>query len=418
MGRIRAPLFETDDSGSKVIGIWHPDGTYMPLTALAGAVNSYLGIVASGTTLSDYRSGANRFAGVSTEHTAAENLTSWKLVYANLYVSTGGTTGETAGAEMSALVGIEYPIGTFTRVTWGGANSGTIAAGTVAESDAISVAIPKGAMFRVHAKLGWPTGLALLTSNFYPMAGSGQRATIGANDGDVPDYTLGGGQWANAASNGVWYNHPPVAIVQQTTKPTIALFGSSTPRGIGDVSPSVSGVHGYLARAFQPGYGVMNLAISGDSFTISQNSCTARMALLKYVSHVALSLGTNDIYLNNKTAAQVQTEYANYIAKMAGKKVWIGLYQPRNTGSWASDGSQVINATYETHRKNVNLAVRAGIAGAAGFIDGLSASETVVDPESGLWRSDQGVSTTDGTHMNTATYVRAAALIAASSIMV
>lgn len=380
---------------------------------VGGGIPEYLGVVASGTHTPNYVSTANKFIGVSSEHTMIQAVTAFKLVYANWRVA----AGEIDGAAMTASVGIEYPAGVFTRVTFGGNAAGAIAAGATVETDSIPVSIPAGGKFKVHAKLGWPTGFFIGTSDMTSHAA--MRFTAGATTGDVPDYSLGGGEWQTVAAGAVSYCHTPIAIVANTTKPTVAVFGSSTGRGFGETSVPDFGITGYLARAFSPTAATMNLAVSGDSFTNSQNSRSKRLALLKYVTHVVITLGTNDIYGTPAwTSAQVITAYNALIAAIGPtKKSWPCLYQPRNGGSWGSAGSQTINATFEGYRVAVNNAIKAGLVGAAGYIDGLSASERTVNPEDGIWRFDLGVSTTDGIHMNTPTYVRAAALVPVSTVL-
>lgn len=374
----------------------------------------YLGAVSSGTHTPNYVSTANKFIGVSSEHTMVQDVTSFKLVYANWRVS---NTGEVDGTAMTASVGIEYPAGTYTRVNFGGNPAGSIPAGATVESDSIALNIPAGAAFKVHAKLGWASGFFIATENM--ISHTAMRFSAGAVTGDIPDYSMGGGEWNTVAAGAVSYCHTPIAIVANTNKPTVAIFGSSTGRGFGETSISNFGVTGYLARAFFPAAGTLNLAISGDSFTNSQNSRAKRLACLKYVTHVVPTIGTNDIYGTPAwTATQVINAYNALIAEIGPtKKVWPCLYQPRNGGSWASAGSQTINSTFEGYRVAVNNAIKAGLVGAAGYIDGLAASERTVNPEDGIWRFDAGVSTIDGIHMNTPTYIRAAALVPVAQVL-
>lgn len=382
-------------------------------TAVGAGLPAYLGVVSSGTHVPNYVSTTNKFIGVTSEHTMIQAVTSFRLVYANWRVA----AGEIDGVAATASVGIEYPAGVFTRVLFSGVTPGVLAAGSTTESDPIALSIPAGAKYKVHAKLGWASGFFIACDNMSYHAS--MRFSEGAATGDVPDYSLGGGQWAAPAVNTATYAHPPIAIVATTTKPTVALFGSSTPRGFGDLTITDYGVMGYLQRAFSPTAAVMDLAVSGDSFTNSASSRTKRLALLKYTSHVVASIGTNDIYgAPAWTAAQTITAYNALITSIGPtKKIWLALYQPRNTGSWAFYGTQVVNATLEAHRVNVNNAVKGGLVGVTGVIDGLSASENNVNPEDGRWRFDLGVSTTDGIHMNTPTYIRAAALVPVSSVL-
>lgn len=378
-----------------------------------GAMASYLGIVASGTHTPNYVSTANKFIGATSEHTMSQAVTSFQLVYANWRVA----TGEVDGVAAAVSVGVEYPAGTFTRVTFGGNAAGSLPAGSTTVSDAIPVAIPAGGKFKVHIKAGWPSGFFIATSEmaYHPST----RFSAGAATGDIPDYSLGGGEWNVPANGTTSYVFTPIAIIANTNKPTVAVWGSSTGRGFGETSITDYGVTGYLARAFTPTAAVMNLAVSGDSFTNSTGSRAKRKDLLKYVTHVVTTIGTNDIYGTPAwNSTQVINAYNTLIAEIGvGKKVWPALYQPRNSGSWAAAGTQTINATFEGYRVAVNNAIKAGLTGAAGYIDGLSASERAVNPEDGIWRFDLGVSTTDGIHMNTPTYIRAAALVPVTTVL-
>jgi hypothetical protein len=310
-------------------------------------------------------------------------------------------------------VSIEYPEGVFTPVKFGGATTYDLAAGLEIVSDPVTtVDIPEGAMYWIRQRVTWPTG-----KNLYIGAGITTGRTqfqAGTSTAAIPDYVMGGGNWSVVAV-GNNNSFSPVAVLQESTRVSIGIYGSSTPTGTGDtgaVAGALANAGGYISRAFAPKFAISNIALAGDHIEGFLSHCAKRVALSKYFTDIIISNGMNDIYVTARTAAATITRY-NALIKLftdLGKLVYTCLHQPRNGGTWTSDATQVIDATKEGYRLELQAALKAGLTGASGYIDALAASETVTNPESGLWISSP-VSTTDGIHMNGPTHALAATLV-------
>jgi hypothetical protein len=371
----------------------------------------------TGFKLADMVSGSNNVMGARSEHTARERLTAPQLLYCNWYATTNNEISGT-GVMQFLGVSIEYPEGVFTPVKFGGATTYDLAAGLEIVSDPVTpLDIPEGAMYWVRQRVTWPTG-----KNLYVGAGITTGRTqfqAGTSLAAVPDYVMGGGNWSVVAV-GNNNSFSPVAVLQDSTRVSIGIYGSSTPTGTGDtgaVAGALANSGGYISRAFAPKFAISNIALAGDNIEGFLSHCAKRVALSKYFTDVIISNGMNDIYVTNRTAAATITRY-NALIKLftdLGKLVYTCLHQPRNGGAWTSDAAQVIDATKEGYRLELQAAIKAGLTGASGYIDAISASETNVAPESGYWISSP-VSTTDGIHMNAPTHALAATLVDVSVV--
>ncbi|MDB5555193.1 MAG: Lo5R7ANS 62 [Rhizobium sp.] len=378
-------------------------------------VPEYTGLIASGCLLPTNTSGANKALGTESWYRAAVPFNGIKLRYAN-WRAVGNNASVLAGVgNLNILVGVEYPAGVFTQVLWSTSANGVIASGTMGTSDTVPISGPAGAWLKVRTLAYWPTGFMLY--NLQNMLWPNYRRSFATTLAGVPDYTMGGGQWDLPVAITDAYSFGPIAIIGLTTQPSMGIFGSSTPAGFVDASPPGFGIAGYLARAFSDaGFAVANWAVSGD-YLATLRFNTTLLSLKQDVTHAATSSGTNDIYLAAKTSTQVLADYAGLIAGLSGKKIFPCLYQPRNTGSWSNAAGQIIDPTLEGHRVAVNSAIKAGLSGAAGYIDALAASERQTNPEDGIWKFDPVPTTGDGTHMLTDTHIAAAALVPVQAVM-
>jgi len=108
---------------------------------------------------------ANQISGSNTQIQARcwqisyEPISAIKVGFANWYVSSVTSGVETGcGSDCTVFMSLEYPRGTFTRLTWaGGATSGTVTNGTTGETDlvALGFTIPAFAWFRIAAFATW-----------------------------------------------------------------------------------------------------------------------------------------------------------------------------------------------------------------------------------------------------------------------
>lgn len=219
-------------------------------------------------------------------HYARDNITSLKLIYANWY------SQEIAiGASATIEASVEYPAGTFNRVTFSGANQGTIPNGGQLVSDLITLStpIPNGAKFYTKMFQTCATGFPYNGRNGDTANGDNIAFAVSGLTSNVMSATLP----ANAALN---FCAGPVGIIANTSKASVILLGDSRQFGYSDVATGTSGDAGECARSIGPSLAYINAGVSGERGTNYVGQSTNRNALAQYCSHVVSNYGVNDSF--------------------------------------------------------------------------------------------------------------------------
>lgn len=370
------------------------------LLAALPAVTSRLGQVATGTHLPAVPSTTNKQAMGRNGHYARDTLSTFQLVFPNFYVNTASGGAETAIGSNPATItcGIEYPVGTFTQVTFSGAAAGSIPAGGMLISDPISVPIPSGALFFSRPYFTNPDGIALFN------VGMGTGLLDGASgiaDLSVTAGTITAGNFA----------YGPCAIVAMTNKPSAGLIGDSRLIGLGETFSSTVYLRGHIERMLGSSLPFLSFAESGDRVNWFVASHTNRLSLLQYVTHIICNYGINDIVSGGRTAAQVHADLQTMFAltNIAGKNVYQISLEPisTSTDAWATETNQATTATNGT-RNTFNTTLRAGVANVTQVFDfDLGYEESFVT--NGIFQAPGGTGspppsaavTNDGEHLNT-----------------
>ncbi len=186
---------------------------------------------------------------------------------------------------------IEYPAGTFTRVTWSGANSVTIPAGGADTwSDSLPITIPAGAKYVEHVFVsGFSVGTGFPFLHVRALlAANGDSFSFSAAETDKT------GQSLTPASN-AWY-YGAVAIKGQTNAPrAIAIIGDSIASAGGDTQTGF--FVGYVERAVNGLYGTVNTSQSSETGLDWLQKRTNRLALIRSAgcTDAIIEMGTNDI---------------------------------------------------------------------------------------------------------------------------
>jgi hypothetical protein len=255
-----------------------------------------------------------------------EDVTSLRVIYPNFYKT---STGEgNPGFALTITASIEYPAGTFTRVTFnGGATSATMADGTAALiSDPVAIAIPRGAQIFYNT---WTSGTGYIYSELGYRAASGDKVSVGAT---VTDSTM-----ATFTGTGAGLQFGPSAVIATTRRPSVALVGDSRVEGIGTANDAfaASNYIGELAPGIAPYFAILDTAKGGFSAqNITAGGFTKRAQYLQYVSHGVIELGINDFAVG-RTVAQVQSDRA-YIRSLAPTVKWFETtITPRSTSTVA-----------------------------------------------------------------------------------
>jgi len=361
----------------------------------------YIGQVATRSYLANTKSGASTRGMCRTAHLATEDLTSLRVMYPAWYVTNGSNSAETAsGVDLTYKVGLEYPAGYVTPVTWSGAPTKTATSGAdTGLSDACKVAVPKGARFWLRVYVTSPTAAIL---SYIPASGTildvanGEACEYGTSA--VTDRSWSTGAITDSGSNAIT---APIAIVAYTTKATFLLLGDSRDAGSGG-APNARGDTGELAPSFgAAGYAYINAGIGGDYATRQVKSYAKRSALAQYNSHVVIEGGVNDFgtSLGNRTDAQVRADRLALARLFRDRPVIGTTISPYTSGTYSSAGGQTVDANTPAIQ-SFNTWMRTVPSPFAAVLDIASVTEDPAAP--GKWKSPGY--TADGLHATTLGY--------------
>jgi hypothetical protein len=339
-----------------------------------------------------------------TQHLMTDDVQSFQVVYPNWIAVTSSNQGETGVGAMTLTAALEYPIGTFTRITFGGAGGASAPSGGQIISDPVKVAIKKGATFRLRYFYSNPGGIL-----FDNRQGPGEIACFAASG--LTDMTMGGTPsggvgGAGGVGGGSPYSYRPIAIVGLTTRKAILAIGDSRMLGFPSNAPSVQDVQsdvfgglGVFERSFCRGEAGCALAAkSGELASDFLAGHANRLALAAYCDIVVGEYGINDLF-EGATQATAESRVAAIAALFPGKPVYWTTILPdtTSTDAWATTGNQT-KYSWDALRAGFNDDLRAGaISGLSGFIEIADVVESARD--SGLWAPGY---TSDGVHANQA----------------
>lgn len=290
---------------------------------------------------------------------------------------------------------IEYPIGTFTQVTFGGSTAQIVTPGKVIySSDPCPVYIPAGAKAAVKTFFSWTTGVAnLVLASLGNNGCNGEWWTVGVG---VADHTMDATVLTTSftvGAGGRGVGSPGFAIYGQLASavPIVGLIGDSITQGVKDFPDPV---YGGLAveRGLRSQLPVVNVARQAETFATYQTRTDGRNRLLvNACTHLLFFMGRNDVSAA-LTSAQIQAALVKainpYLAR--GMKVWTATVTPISTSSdaWATSGNQAVqNAGQDVNRLAYNAFLRSSYAsvGLSGVFDWAH----VVDPgDTGIWLAD------------------------------
>ncbi|NTZ60324.1 hypothetical protein G6L24_08380 [Agrobacterium tumefaciens] len=355
----------------------------------------YTGQIATRCVVPEFANTTNKQIMTRSRHFISEATRSLHLIYPNWYHNGNAEVG--VGGTIDVTAAIEYPIGVFTRVTWGG--SATVTIGDLsnsAPSDPIEVQIPDGGA-EIFIRTFQSSATGIVYSGLQDTM-RGETAAYGASG--VVDATMGGiipDSGPNAA-------YLPLAVLGQTTKPSFFIVGDSRESATSFDIPNALSVVGNIARGIAPVCGFINVARGGERLAEFVASHSKRLEVAQYCSHVAIHMGIND-FTSGQTSAGALADLNTIKGYFPTHEIWFATVEPVSTSSdgWLTVANQTIDAASNANRIAFNNAIRAGITGAAGYFDIADVLESGRD--SGKWRVLPGVAlTSDGTHANEAGY--------------
>jgi hypothetical protein len=317
-------------------------------------------------------------------HEARDGISCLSLVYTNWFCD--NSAGEVGlGGVLKVSASIEYPIGVFTVVEFGGNNSISIDSLGTSVSDLIPVVIPDRAIFFIRTFTESSVGILYGGKSSEPL---GEGFEYGVT---VTNKCFSG----TVGRSGADGDYRPAAIVANSNKPAVLLIGTSRTFGVLDTIGSYNTFRGELSRAISPYFASSNYGVSGDRVAVVVANMSGRAALSRYFTTAIIELGIND-FIPGLNDTQILT-FLNSIASQlsCGYKIACTLTPySTSTDSFSTTVNQTPSA-YEGYRIGLNNKLRQSDAFSAIF-DLADAVESARD--SGKWKAPGY--TADGLHGN------------------
>ena len=333
------------------------------------------------------------FMARSTQTMRAPGITRIKFAIPNVFVAANSGTStieSTAGVGTLTISGasIEYPIGATTRrrALFNGATSTTVAAGGVAWTDWVNVAVPQNQQFAVVIRLANSTGPCFngVSPNF--------NSSLDQLDQTTTDLTITGTVTDTVGGGTVF----PCAVVGESNTSALGIIGDSRQTGVGDTTVDATGYLGEVMRGLLGQSPMMNLACPGEFGTTFLANSPVRSALLKFCTHVICGYGINDLE-GSVSAATLESAISAIAASVGARYFWQTTIPPASS---STDGfATVTNQTASPNnaaRATFNAAVRSGLLGVDNFLEIASIMESGT---TGKWNAPGF--TTDGLHETT-----------------
>lgn len=329
-------------------------------------------------------------------HYSTDSITSLQLVFANWYWDDFPTKTELgSGGNMTAAASIEYPVGTFTQVLFGGlTTSAAVASGNNLISDSVAVSIPANTQFWVRCYMTYAAGIIYQSGATFASVGTydptNNTVLNGSSGGHAMTYTaptnqtMGGTVTATVAGNN-GPSYVPLAIIANTRVPSVALLGDSICDSRYDKydADNTIGFGRYLAHLTTK-VGFIQLSGEGETVANQKANFVKRGAMVQYCSHVWQQGGVNDL-----TAAVGNATAATLEANLTGAGGLLTVYAPNtpcyattiippttSTDSWATTANQTVdgNSAQRVIFNNDMRAVPAPYAGCIEFADILESA--------------------------------------------
>jgi lysophospholipase L1-like esterase len=258
------------------------------------------GQIATNCRLVNAKAGTNKGISARNHHRARGSISEVAMVLPNWYVERSASKFEypnNAGTICAASV--EYPAGTFHRLTFDGAVRQLANGGDFIVSSFVPVTIPDSAEFWTNIWVSAASTILFFNGSTGQVAANGEKGTVSTTE--VTDFTMNS-HTGSAQTYGLW----PLALIGRTTARPLVVLSDSIGEGVGDVADSADHV-GMLARFAGPSHPYINLSQSGDRLELFRQSNSKRLALLAYAKNVIFGMGVNDIGVG-RTLPQIQSD--------------------------------------------------------------------------------------------------------------
>ncbi|NEE04708.1 SGNH/GDSL hydrolase family protein [Phytoactinopolyspora halotolerans] len=342
-------------------------------------------------------------------HVMWRDAAGFRLAFANWHNDGGREADPPNPITVSAAVRSER--GTEVSVRFAGATRIRIAPGGSVVSDAVPLALPRG---------------ALLVSRVSVTVGPGEVIPLGPQTdgaGGMEGVTFRAGVPLDRVPANTAYGYAPWAVLGETgvgdgaggpaARAVGLIVGDSNGAGYGDVRGAACH-RGWVSRAFDGRIGYLNISLSGATVqgTLSPEGMRRRLALAAYVrpSFVIAALGTNDLQGGGVSGAAMADRLVAHWRRLAARgQIVHACTIPPVTSSddgWTSEEGQLPDAGWR-ERAEVNAWIRTVPEPLTGVIDVAAAVESGRRPA--VWKRGY---TADGVHMNATGHAAVAAVVA------
>ena len=356
-------------------------------TGAAGPLAQYMGQVATRCGFSVF----TKFNGTvqiqnRTIHQATDYLTAPRVIF-------GTATNQAVNLDTNATIecSIEYPLnsGNYHRRLFSGVNVGTITPTALITSDTLNtlnagITIPKGAFFAVRSLLtaSGSTGIQATATSFTPVGApyyEGSITSSTATQTNIVVTTATGG----TSGNNDGFNTPttvfrPLAIIDNTTQPSIFLAGDSITYGLNDVADGYNR-QGMVERSLG-NIGMINAGQPSEAIVTVNSTPTTfatRATLIQYCSHIIVQYGINDIVSASATASTLSASLNTFRTTYGIGKYMLActlLPLTTTTDSFVTVANQTVFGN-DVNRVAYNKALRSNaLVGYIGIIDYEGAS--------------------------------------------
>lgn len=332
-----------------------------------------------------------------------------QLAYANWYVNQSNGVETGPGAATTVAFSIEYPIGTFTQVTFGGQATGSISSGATGLTDLVTLGftIPAFTWFRVR----------IYAANATQMVYNGWANLRDAARGDqfqfnASNLTMGGTITSSAGDLANMIT--PAALMANSNLRVWAPIGDSITAGVNDLTSDPSGGSGLFGRAIARNLPHVNFGAPGDrlSWFVASNAKRVALAATIGATEFINAYGVNDIGAN-VTSATLIADDVTFQGLFPSQPIWRSTLTPQTTSSdnfETATNQTVTSSGGNAQRILFNTNLRNGVTGWAGVIDPAAFFETStadnIGPvlNGGAWipgMTNTGATSGDGVHPST-----------------
>jgi hypothetical protein len=215
----------------------------------------------------------------------------------------------------------------------------------------------------------------------------------GSGSGDRTDTTTAGFNAWGTTSGSTGAGMMPVCVLgipQGWTGKPVLIMGDSLRYGVAASTPGFSKRRDPIQRALaHSSLPFMNLSTPGERGSYTK---ALRISIAQAVGIKAAILGYGRNDMGSFTALQMKGYQEGIIAALSPIPTYQVTLEPYSTGSWGTLGAQTAETTL-TARNAYNAYIRAGLIGAAGYIEIADHYESARD--SGKWKPGF---TSDGIH--------------------